>query len=76
MKGTSAASRIHAKTGTLEHDHAISGYASTLQGEHLVFAIFCNNNPQRGHEAVATLDEISVAMVETLGAPASKNKKK
>jgi D-alanyl-D-alanine carboxypeptidase/D-alanyl-D-alanine-endopeptidase (penicillin-binding protein 4) len=76
MKGTSAASRIHAKTGTLEHDHAISGYASTLQGEHLVFAIFCNNNPQRGHEAVATLDEISVAMVETLGAPASRNKKK
>jgi D-alanyl-D-alanine carboxypeptidase/D-alanyl-D-alanine-endopeptidase (penicillin-binding protein 4) len=76
MKGTSAAGRVQAKTGTLEHDHAISGYATTLQGEHLVFAIFENNNPQKGREAVATLDEISVAMIETLGAPPPKKKKR
>jgi serine-type D-Ala-D-Ala carboxypeptidase/endopeptidase (penicillin-binding protein 4) len=76
MKGTAAAGMIQAKTGTLEHDHAISGYATTLQGEHLAFAIFENNNPQKGHEAVPTLDEIAVAMVETLGAPPPKKKKK
>jgi serine-type D-Ala-D-Ala carboxypeptidase/endopeptidase (penicillin-binding protein 4) len=76
MKGTAAAGLIQAKTGTLEHDHAISGYAPTIHGEHLVFAILENNNPQKGHEAVPTLDEISVAMVETLGAPPPKKKRK
>ena len=76
MKGTAAAGQIQAKTGTLEHEHSIAGYATTLRGEHLVFAIFGNNNPQKGHEAAATLDEISVAMVETLGAPPPKKKKK
>ncbi|MGA8224470.1 MAG: D-alanyl-D-alanine carboxypeptidase/D-alanyl-D-alanine-endopeptidase [Candidatus Acidiferrales bacterium] len=76
LKGTAAAGLIQAKTGTLEHDHAISGYATTTRGEHLVFAILENNNPQKGHEAVPTLDEIAVAMVETLGAPPPKKKKK
>lgn len=76
MKSTAAAGLIQAKTGTLEHAHSIAGYATTQRGEHLVFAIFGNNNPQKGHEAMATLDEIAVAMVESLGAPASKNKKK
>ena len=76
MKGTAAAGRVQAKTGTLEHEHSIAGYATTLQGEHLVFAIFGNNNPQRGHDATAPLDEITVAMVETLGTASPQKKKK
>jgi len=76
MKGTPAAGAIQAKTGTLEHDHAISGYATTIHGEHLVFAIFGNNNAQKGHDAVAALDAICVAMVEELGAPSAKKKRK
>ena len=76
MKGTAAAGQVQAKTGTLEHEHSISGYATTLRGEHLVFAIFGNNHPQRGHDAMAPLDEIAVAMVETLGTvPAQKKKR-
>jgi D-alanyl-D-alanine carboxypeptidase/D-alanyl-D-alanine-endopeptidase (penicillin-binding protein 4) len=76
MKGTAAAGQLQAKTGTLEHEHSISGYATTLRGEHIVFAIFGNNNPQRGHDATAPLDEITVAMVETLGTvPAQKKKR-
>jgi D-alanyl-D-alanine carboxypeptidase/D-alanyl-D-alanine-endopeptidase (penicillin-binding protein 4) len=76
MKGTAAAGRVQAKTGSLEHVHSIAGYATTTRGEHLVFAIFGNNNPQPGHDAVAALDEITVAMIETLGAgPAQKKKK-
>jgi D-alanyl-D-alanine carboxypeptidase/D-alanyl-D-alanine-endopeptidase (penicillin-binding protein 4) len=76
MKGTAAAGQLQAKTGTLEHEHSISGYATTVRGEHLVFAIFGNNNPQRGHDATAPLDEIAVAMVETLGTvPAQKKKR-
>jgi D-alanyl-D-alanine carboxypeptidase/D-alanyl-D-alanine-endopeptidase (penicillin-binding protein 4) len=76
MKGTAAAGRVQAKTGTLEHENSISGYATTPGGEHLVFAIFGNNNPQRGHDATAPLDEIAVAMVETLGATPPRKKRK
>jgi D-alanyl-D-alanine carboxypeptidase/D-alanyl-D-alanine-endopeptidase (penicillin-binding protein 4) len=76
MKGTAATGRVQAKTGTLEHEHSIAGCATTQSGEHLVFAIFGNNNPQRGHDATGTLDEITVAMVETLGSVAPHKKKK
>jgi serine-type D-Ala-D-Ala carboxypeptidase/endopeptidase (penicillin-binding protein 4) len=76
MKGTAAAGQVQAKTGTLEHEHSIAGYATTQRGERLVFAIFGNNDPERGHDATAPLDEITVAMVETLGTPPSRKKKK
>ncbi|MFZ0410718.1 MAG: D-alanyl-D-alanine carboxypeptidase/D-alanyl-D-alanine-endopeptidase, partial [Candidatus Acidiferrales bacterium] len=76
MKGTPAAGLIQAKTGTLEEVHALSGYATTLGGERLVFAIFGNNNPQKGHDATATIDAIAVAMVETLGPSRSAKRKK
>jgi len=74
MKGTTAAGRIHAKTGALEHVHAMSGYATTLRGEHLVFSILENNTPERGQNATAAIDAIGVAMIETLGAPVSSAK--
>lgn len=67
MKGTAAAGLLFAKTGTSEDTRAMSGYATTLRGEHLVFAIFGNNNPKNGQDATATLDAIGEAMVETLG---------
>ncbi len=68
MQGTAAAGRILAKTGSLDHVHSLSGFATTLGGERLVFAIFENNNPQHAREATASFDSIVVAMVETLGA--------
>ena len=67
MKNTAATGLIDAKTGTLEHDHALSGYATTLRGEYLAFAILCNNDDQHGPGASATIDAIATAMVETLG---------
>jgi D-alanyl-D-alanine carboxypeptidase/D-alanyl-D-alanine-endopeptidase (penicillin-binding protein 4) len=68
MQGTAAAGRILAKTGSLDHVHSLSGFATTLGGERLLFAIFENNNPQHTREATASFDSIVVAMVETLGA--------
>jgi serine-type D-Ala-D-Ala carboxypeptidase/endopeptidase (penicillin-binding protein 4) len=68
MQGTPAAGRILAKTGSLDHVHSLSGFATTVGGERLVFAIFENNNPQHAREAAAGFDSIVVAMVETLGA--------
>src|SRR5580704_3296492 len=38
MKATPAADRIQAKTGTLEHVNALSGYATSAGGAHLVFS--------------------------------------
>jgi D-alanyl-D-alanine carboxypeptidase/D-alanyl-D-alanine-endopeptidase (penicillin-binding protein 4) len=69
MKGTPASGLIQAKTGGLEHVHALSGYATTLGGEYLVFSIFVNNDPQKGHDAIAAIDAIAQAMVETVGFP-------
>ncbi len=76
MKDTAAAGRILAKTGSLEHVRAMSGYVTTLRGEHLVFTIFGNNNPEHGHDATAAMDAIGVAMVDTLGTSALPKKKK
>ncbi len=75
MKDTAAAGRILAKTGSLEHVRAMSGYATTLGGEHLIFTIFGNNNPEHGHDATVAMDAIGVAMVETLGTSVQSKRK-
>jgi D-alanyl-D-alanine carboxypeptidase/D-alanyl-D-alanine-endopeptidase (penicillin-binding protein 4) len=69
MKDTPAAGLIQAKTGGLEHVHALSGYATTVSGEYLAFSIFVNNDPEKGREAIAVIDAVAQAMVETIGAP-------
>ncbi len=69
LKNTPAAGRIQAKTGSLEHVRSMSGFATTLGGTHLVFAMFENNSAQTGTDAVAAFDAISVAMIEEIGAP-------
>jgi D-alanyl-D-alanine carboxypeptidase/D-alanyl-D-alanine-endopeptidase (penicillin-binding protein 4) len=78
LKDTVASGRIEAKTGALDHVRAISGFATTLRGERLIFAIFGNNNPQRGRDATVAADAIAAAMVEVLGSspPAQRKKKK
>ena len=75
MINTAAAGMIQAKTGEIEHDRALSGYATTLRHESLVFSIFYNNDPQHGISTAAPIDAIATAMVETLG-PSSGAKKK
>jgi len=67
MRKSPAAERIEAKTGSTEHVHSLSGYATTERGESLVFSIFCNNDAQHGPGATKPLDDIATAMIETLG---------
>jgi D-alanyl-D-alanine carboxypeptidase/D-alanyl-D-alanine-endopeptidase (penicillin-binding protein 4) len=76
MKGTTAEGLIRAKTGALEHVRALSGYVTTLRGEHLVFSIFGNHSTQKGRDATVAIDAIGIAMVETLGAQAPPKQKK
>jgi serine-type D-Ala-D-Ala carboxypeptidase/endopeptidase (penicillin-binding protein 4) len=68
MKSTSAAGRIRAKSGTFDRVDSLSGYATTLAGEHLIFAMFGNNIGTRNRDAAAILDALCAAMVEELGA--------
>lgn len=67
MRDTAAAGRVRAKTGTINNAVAMSGYATSLGGQRLVFSLFSNNNGGNGRDAVAVLDAICVAMVEELG---------
>lgn len=76
MIGTPAEGRIQAKTGSLEHTQAMSGFAITMSGEHLIFSMFDNHNGSPGRAAEKVLDAIAVAMVQDLGAPAKESRKK
>ncbi|HEV2615282.1 MAG TPA: D-alanyl-D-alanine carboxypeptidase/D-alanyl-D-alanine-endopeptidase [Candidatus Acidoferrales bacterium] len=76
MRGTPAEGRIQAKTGSVEHTQAISGFATTLHGEHLIFSMFDNHNGGTGRDAAHVLDTIAQAMVEELGTSANTSAKK
>ncbi len=67
MKNTPAAARVFAKTGTIGHGNALSGYATTVHGERLLFSILGNNNNLHAQDANKVIDAICVAMVEELG---------
>ena len=76
MKGTPAAGRIHAKTGSLGNVNALSGFADTLHGTRVIFSMFGNAHNLRGAEATAVHDSLCIALVEELGAPPPSKKKK
>jgi serine-type D-Ala-D-Ala carboxypeptidase/endopeptidase (penicillin-binding protein 4) len=72
LKSTAATGKIHAKTGSLEHVRARSGYAETPGGRRLIFSFLSNNMGGKNHEATDALDGLCVAMIEEFnGAPAA-----
>ncbi|MHB8753449.1 MAG: D-alanyl-D-alanine carboxypeptidase/D-alanyl-D-alanine endopeptidase [Candidatus Acidiferrales bacterium] len=75
MKGTPAEGRVEGKTGTVEHTQAMSGFATTLHGERLIFSMFDNHNGGTGRDAAHVLDAIAQAMVEDLGPPVKKKRR-
>jgi D-alanyl-D-alanine carboxypeptidase/D-alanyl-D-alanine-endopeptidase (penicillin-binding protein 4) len=76
MKNTAAVGHIFAKTGTVEHVVALSGYATTARDAHLIFSILGNNNSLHAQTADAVLDAIAVAMIEELGPAPLKRRNK
>ena len=65
FQNTPAAGLIHAKTGSLSHVNALSGYGQTQAGKRFVFAIFCNNHNVPGSKALAAIDAIVQAIAGT-----------
>lgn len=64
MKGTIAAGRIHAKTGSVEHVRTLSGFAELPDGRRLIFSFLSNNQGGKNHEAADALNALCVAMIE------------
>ena len=64
MKNTTAAGRIHAKTGSVEHVRTLSGFADTPGGRRLIFSFLSNNQAGKNHESADTQIGLCVAMIE------------
>lgn len=66
---TPVAGLIHAKTGSLSHVNALSGYGQTQAGKRFVFSIFCNDHNLPGNKAVAAIDAVMRLLVSADGPP-------
>ena len=64
MKDSAIAGRIHAKTGSVTHVRALSGFAETPGGRRLIFSFLSNNQSVKNHEVQDALDGLCAAMVE------------
>lgn len=77
MKKSPAFERVQAKTGTIGGVNALSGFATTLAGERLIFSIFVNHHTMPNKDSIAIIDQICAAMMELpKPAPARKTGKR
>ncbi len=60
---SAAAGLVHAKTGSLSHVNALSGYVQTLRGKRFAFSIFCNNHNLPSAKVLAAIDSIVELLV-------------
>lgn len=74
LKSSPAAGRVLGKTGTLGHVNALSGYATTLDGEPIAFSILSNHHKLTSRGAVKVIDQVILAIVDD--APQKKKNKK
>jgi len=67
FQGTRAEGRIHAKTGTLEHTNALSGYLDLPSGKRLAFSIIGNSHLLKATEGAKLLDRLVLTIYEWYG---------
>jgi D-alanyl-D-alanine carboxypeptidase/D-alanyl-D-alanine-endopeptidase (penicillin-binding protein 4) len=58
------ARNIHAKTGTLDHVRALSGYADTPKYGRVAFSFLVNNFEEPGAGVTAVLDQLALALLK------------
>jgi D-alanyl-D-alanine carboxypeptidase/D-alanyl-D-alanine-endopeptidase (penicillin-binding protein 4) len=61
---TPAAGRVYAKTGSLSHVSALSGYLQRSDGTWAAFSILVNNYNARAQEARGIMDRICNLIIE------------
>ena len=64
FEGQPAGGRIHAKTGSLSHVSALSGYAERGGKPALAFSLLVNNYNAPASEIHRVIDKIGLALVE------------
>jgi len=64
FKNTPAAGRVHAKTGSLSHVSALSGYIQRNDGSWVAFSILVNNFDTRGADVHGVMDKICNSVLE------------
>lgn len=72
FKGTPAAGNVTAKTGSLGHVNVLSGYGTTAKGELVAFSVMSNNHNLTDSRALATIDQIVLAVLDDEGYPPKK----
>jgi D-alanyl-D-alanine carboxypeptidase/D-alanyl-D-alanine-endopeptidase (penicillin-binding protein 4) len=63
FQNTPAVGLVHAKTGSLSHVNALSGFGKTQAGKRFVFSIFCNNHNLPSGKVLAAIDSIVQLLV-------------
>lgn len=70
MKGTAAAGKVHAKTGSVANARSLSGYALTADNHTLIFSLLANNwiTSQAAVDSVHNRIAVMLASLELRGA--------
>lgn len=67
FRRTRAESRIHAKTGTIDHVNTLSGYMVLPSGRKLAFSVLADNHDMQDALALKALDAVALAIYDAYG---------